>query len=95
MLIQQLFPEGTTLKPKLRSQYFNNVLEIYQRQQCGLYLPENVFSQPYPPMNFSFIEFAGIEDTLTMKISLTFNSNQFRSAKYMWLRKINKVSLRA
>ncbi|MBY5946853.1 LysR family transcriptional regulator [Photobacterium rosenbergii] len=87
MLIQQLFPEGTILKPKLRSQYLNNVLRYINENNAVCICPKTSLAS-LSADDFSFIEFAGLEETLTMKISLTFNNNQFRSAKYLWLEKL-------
>ncbi|MGR5065257.1 LysR family transcriptional regulator [Photobacterium sp. DNB22_13_2] len=87
MLIQQLFPEGTVLQPKLRSQYLSNVLRYIKENNAVCICPKTSLAS-LSPDEFSFIEFAGLEDKLTMQISLTFNNNQFRSAKYLWLEEL-------
>lgn len=89
MLIQQLFPEGTVLKPKLRSQYLSNVLKYIAENNAVCICPKTSLAS-LSPDEYAFIEFAGLEEKLTMQISLTFNNNQFRSAKYIWLEKLAK-----
>ena len=89
MLIQQLFQEGTVLKPKLRSQYLNNVLRYISDNNAVCICPKTSLAT-LSPKEYSFIEFSGLEDKLTMEISLTFNNNQFRSAKYIWLEDLLK-----
>ncbi|AJR08828.1 hypothetical protein C9J03_05555 [Photobacterium gaetbulicola] len=87
MLIQQLFPEGTVLKPKLRSQYLSNVLRYISDNNAICICPKTSLAN-LSPSEYAFIEFAGLEDKLTMQICLTFNNNLFRSAKHLWLEEL-------